>query len=568
MRKYPILIVTVLILTLLLACNPVTPSQTTAPVIAQATPTNVSLSKANLTPNQVETSKPIYGGILKYGYWVADNFDTHQKVSYSPVATLPVFNQLVMFDINYKETVPETIIGDLADSWETSPNGTEITFHLYQGVKWHDGIPFTADDVIYSLDKMTDVNRSAISDWFPAYQSAEKIDDFTLKVYLKYPSAGFLLSLAQGESQIQALHLAGTDDRSAAFLVGTGPYIPEEYKPGSHIKYKRNPNYFKKDIYGNQLPYLDGIYFYHSSSPACQQNLIGRRIDLMGTTTGASSVSVYKVLIEGAPDLLWQKRVRYAYGSAIFLNLQNKPLDDVRVRRALDLLIVEDDLIPSYSSEVQFGTPGIGLLPVGLGLPEEEVVKLMGWDKPYQERVAEARQLLSDAGYPDGFKLKMMSMESGDSTNAFTNQVFAEALQKYLNIDVELISNLVPTELRRRLDENSYDVYTYKVNESDTVKLNIYINADDYTKYSNYLNPELDKMIAELDNIIDPDKRRDAIWAMERVLLTDLPALPTGRFIPSFMPYYPWVKNLRWNNLSYSNTNRLEDVWIDESLRK
>jgi hypothetical protein len=74
-------------------------------------------------------------------------------------------------------------------------------------------------------------------------------------------------------------------------------------------------------------------------------------------------------------------------------------------------------------------------------------------------------------------------------------------------------------------------------------------------------------MLAELDHIVDPVERREVVWAIERQLLTDLPILPTGTFIGNMMPYYPHVKNLRWINMRYSNTVRLEDVWIDESLR-
>ncbi|RJQ37330.1 MAG: hypothetical protein C4555_06695, partial [Dehalococcoidia bacterium] len=205
---------------------------------------------------------PVYGGILKHGLHHARLFDAHQLVGYGATSTLPTFNQLVIFNMDYKDTVPENIIGDLAESWETSDDGLTITFNLHQGVKWHDGMPFTADDVIYSFEKMTDVKRSAISDWFPAYQSAEKINDYTLKVNLKYASAGFMIALAQGESQIQARHLEGVDPTSGDFMVGTGPFILEEYMPRVLLKWKRNPDYFKYDQYGNRLPYLDGIEFY------------------------------------------------------------------------------------------------------------------------------------------------------------------------------------------------------------------------------------------------------------------------------------------------------------------
>ncbi|MFA5317608.1 MAG: ABC transporter substrate-binding protein, partial [Dehalococcoidales bacterium] len=210
MNKWTIIMAVMMVLALLAACGPAAPEEPTSTFLPEpaSTPTVETASGTYLTPNPVEESMPIYGGVMRVGYYIPRTFDGHQYAGYGPCAQLPVFNQLVMFDINYKECVPETIVGDLAESWEWSEDGKAITFKLHQGVKWHDGVPFTSNDVIYSLDKMNDVNRSVITDWFPAYESTEKIDDYTVKVHLKYPSASFMTALAQGESQIQALHLA------------------------------------------------------------------------------------------------------------------------------------------------------------------------------------------------------------------------------------------------------------------------------------------------------------------------------------------------------------------------
>jgi len=573
MKKRSFLMAMTMVLVLLLACGPAAPepSPTPAPEPAlEPSPTpepapapEVPSLRAHLTPNPVEESMPIYGGILNYGMHIPRSFDAHQKVGYGPTGTLPTFNQLVMFDINYKECVLENIIGDLAESWEVSQDGTEITFKLHQGVKWHDGMPFTANDVVYSLDKMTDVNRSAIADWFPAYESTEKIDDYTVKIHLKYPSAGFMLTLAQGESQIQALHLASTDEHSAEFMVGTGPFLLEEFLVRVHVKWQRNPDYFKKDQYGNQLPYLDGIIFYQLGNSNTHDMLVSRRLDLKSPTSGATTVDTYEYLTNGAPELLWQRRDR-DFTIVMYLNLNHQPLDDVRVRRAMGLVLVEEDLLIGYSGDAMFGITDIGLLQPSFGLLKEEVVKLMGWDKPMAERIDEAQRLMVEAGYPEGFKLSVVSVGGTSSISL----IFAEALRIHLNIDAEVHAGLGGTEIAQRIDEDSYDMVTQSLRVGyDPAQLKQYVGTDGFSNYSNYSNPELDKMLAELARILDPAKRQEAIWAIERVLLTDLPALPTGCFVANLMPYYPHVKNIRWNDMAYSNTNRLVDVWIDESLR-
>ncbi|RJO60183.1 ABC transporter substrate-binding protein, partial [candidate division WS5 bacterium] len=557
----------------LLACglNPAVVPTTETPLNQEPTsaphPDTVASPKEYLTPNPVESSMPVYGGILEYAGELPRSFDAHQKVGYGPTDTLPTFNQLVIFDLTYKETVPENIIGDLAESWEWNYDGTEITFKLYQGVKWHDGVPFTADDVVYSLDKMADVNRSAISNWFPAYQRSERVDDYTVKVHLKYASAGFMISLAQGESQIQPKHLAGTDDQSADFMVGTGPFYLDDYIVRVHLKWRRNPEYFKKDQYGNQLPYLDGLTLYQANNTTVNDMLVGRRLDIKNPTTGAATTDTYEYLKNGAPDLLWQKRER-DQGSAMFLNLKHKPLDDVRVRRAMALVLVEEDLIIGYSGDVKFGSLDSGLLTPGLGLSKDEVKKLMGWDKPYEERVAEAQRLMAEAGYPDGFKISMMALGT-TQTQAGATIVFSDALRKYLKIESELypVLSLAAPEMQKRLEEDNYDLWATNLRVGqDPVYLKDYFGTGGVSNWSHYSNPDLDKMLAELDQIVDTAKRRETVLAMERILLTDLPALPTGCFIGNWMPYYPYVKNIRWNNLSYSNVNRLEDVWIDKEV--
>jgi peptide/nickel transport system substrate-binding protein len=509
---------------------------------------------------------PIYGSLLKFAVHTARSFDGHQRVGYGPTATLPVFNQLVMYDINYKETVLESIVGDLADTWETSPDGTEITFHLHQGVKWHDGVPFTADDVVYSLDKMTDFKRSAIADWFPAYQSSERIDDNTVKVHLKYASAGFMLMLAAGESQIQAKHLAGTDDQSADFMVGTGPFMLDEFLIRVHIKYKRNPSYWKYDQYGNQLPYLDGLVYYTADSAATNDMLVGRRLDMRNPTTGVATVDTYEYLTKGAPELLWQRRDKNL-SVAFFLNVKHPPLDDVRVRQALGLLIDEESLIVGYCGDAKFGIIDSGLLPPSLGLPKEEVVKLMGWDKSWEERVDEAKKLLTEAGYPDGFNLNILAL-GGTISAGGSALVFADILRTNLNINSEVHASGNQLEIAQRLEKDDYDLFAqYITIDLDPSQLINFVTTNGYANYSHYSNPDIDRILSNLDHITNSDERRKVVWDIERELLTDLPMLPTGTFIANLMPYYPWVKNLRWNDLSYSNICRLEDVWIDESLR-
>lgn len=560
MKRALLVFTAIMVLALVFGCSP-TPLQDKT-----SEPNADILEDTYLHPNRVETSLPLYGGTLTTAINTPSSFDCHQKVSYGPCSTLPVFSQLIMFDLAYQDTVPETIVGDLAESWQTNPNGTEITFNLHKNVKWHDGMPLTADDVVYSLDKMTDVNRSAISDFFPAYDSSEKIDDSTVKVHLKYASAGFMISLAQGYCVIQAKHLAGTDDQSAEFMIGTGPFILEEYLIRIHLKYKRNPEYFKKDQYGNQLPYLDHLILADTGMEG-DAVFVARQLDVRSPIVSASTVDAYNTISSGAPEALFEKKYPDS-GSVFFVNLSHKPLDDIRIRRAMGLVIDERNLIVGYSGDPKFGMTGLGLLPKGFGVSQDEVSVIMGWDKPYSERVAEARKLMVEAGYPNGFDLKILSSK-GTSISGFVGAslILADALKNQLNIQTE-VNAVAAAELQTRLAEGNYDLYTTTLRVGpDPIVLKTYFGTGGYSNFSNYSNPELDKLFDEMDRILDPEKRNEAVWEIERTLLNDLPALPTGCFPIRYMAYYPHVKNLRFNNMTYSMANRFEEVWIDESLR-
>ncbi|RJO60181.1 ABC transporter substrate-binding protein [candidate division WS5 bacterium] len=559
MKHWALLIALMIFLALLLACGP---GPVVSPVLMPTETT--AQSEGGLTPNPVETSEPIYGGILVHGGNIPSTFDGYQDAGYGPTVTLPVFNQLVMMSLDYKETVYDNIVGDLADSWEISDDGTEITFYLHPGVKWHDGVPFTADDVVYSLDRMTDPNSSVIYSRFPAYASSEKIDDNTVLVHLKYPSAGFLVALTSGESVIQAKHLAGIDGKSTDFLVGTGPFMFDDFILRVHIKYKRNPNYFKKDKYGNQLPYLDGHILMHLDNKT--EPFIARRLDVYGIVLGPSNSNLYMTTKDAAPDALVQKKV-LNYCTVIKLNMDHKPLDDIRVRRALGLILDEESLVVGFSGDPSFGLKDVGL--ISGGLPPEEVRKIMGWDKPYEERIAEAQRLMTEAGYPNGFYMFFLSHGAAQAYTGYAgaNLVFAEALKQYLNMNVEVRQLPSPGGVVRR-DTGDYDAQTDVLSVGDDpALLKTYFGTGEPGNYSHYSNPKFDEMIDKVDMEIDPVKRHELILDIERLLLTDLPALPTGIFSTRMMFYYPHVKNLRWTYTSYSNICRLEDVWIDPSLK-
>jgi len=159
-----------------------------------------------------------------------------------------VYNGLVKYDKDLN------LVGDLAEKWEISNDNRIITFYLRKDVKWHDGIPFTADDVVFTYKTIINENTPTPYDGdFRKISNLEKIDNYTIKVVYNVPYAP---ALASWSMSILPKHLLEGSDISKSFLqrepIGTGPFKFVEWLSGSAIKLKANKNYFQNG------PYLDG----------------------------------------------------------------------------------------------------------------------------------------------------------------------------------------------------------------------------------------------------------------------------------------------------------------------
>ena len=143
----------------------------------------------------------------------------------------------------------EKIVGDLAERWEITPDGKQITFSLRKGVKFHDGSDFTCADAKYSLEKLADpkrANRTFVAIMEKVFDSATCPDDFTLVLSLKEPSAAMMTMLAGAHAVMMKAGIAEQVDRKdPKFLVGTGPFKFKSYTPGVDFHAERNPNYWK-----------------------------------------------------------------------------------------------------------------------------------------------------------------------------------------------------------------------------------------------------------------------------------------------------------------------------------
>src|SRR6266581_2828428 len=201
------------------------------------------------------------GGILKMY-----DFDSPPSMSILEEATqasqgptMGVFNNLVMFDQHVKQNSVQSIVPDLATGWTWNEDGTALTFPLRQGVKWHDGKPFTAKDVQCTwdllLEKSSDKLRgNPLKSWYKNLEQVTTHGDYEVTFHLKRPQPAFLTLLADGFSVIYPCHVLAAQMRQHP--IGTGPFKFVEFKPNELIRVTKNPDYWKPG-----RPYLDGIEY-------------------------------------------------------------------------------------------------------------------------------------------------------------------------------------------------------------------------------------------------------------------------------------------------------------------
>jgi peptide/nickel transport system substrate-binding protein len=201
------------------------------------------------------------GGILRvHALDSPPSLSMHEEVDAVPArAMMEVFNNLVMFDQHVKQNSLQSIVPDLATGWSWSEDGTELTFPLRKGVKWHDGKPFTAKDVKCTWDLLTGKSSDKLrlnprKSWYRNLEEVTTNGDYEVTFHLRRPQPAFLALLASGYSVVYPCHVPPGDVRQHP--IGTGPFKFAEFKPNERITLTRNRDYWKKD-----RPYLDGIEF-------------------------------------------------------------------------------------------------------------------------------------------------------------------------------------------------------------------------------------------------------------------------------------------------------------------
>src|SRR5207248_2437676 len=275
------------------------------------------------------------GGILRqYMIDSPASMSIHEETTV--VAERPmmaVMNNLVMFDQHVKQNSLASIVPDLATDWTWDEDGNRLTFHLRQGVKWHDGKPFTAADVKCTWDLVQGKTAEKLrvnprKAWYTNLAEVVTNGDYEASFVLKRPQPAFLALLASGMSPVYPCHVSPAQMRQRP--VGTGPFKFVEFKPNEHIKLTRNRDYWKRD-----RPYLDGIeYTIIRSLATATLAFIAGKFDM--TWPYGLSVPLLKDVRAQAPQAICELAPT-AVSRNLIVNREVPPFDNRDLRRAIAL---------------------------------------------------------------------------------------------------------------------------------------------------------------------------------------------------------------------------------------
>lgn len=439
-----------------------------------------------------------------------------------------LFNGLVKVDKDLK------IVGDLAESFDVLRGGLEIVFHLRRNVRWHDGYPFTAEDVLFTYQKLRDPKvQTPYGDSFLDVSDVSTPDPYTVRVTYKEPYAPGLLSWAMGIVPKHvyappARHTPGratsTDTASVDFNthpanrkpIGTGPYRFKEWKSDQYIVLEANP-----DSFGGK-PYLQR-YIYRVIPDQSVQFLEMRNQSIDSISLTPDQYKAY--------DAIFQNHTRYQYPAFKYVymgfNLRNPLFKDLRIRKALALAIDRDQIVEGIT------------LGLGHRLSGPYAIRSWAYNKdvpPLPFDVDAAKALLKEAGWTPGLDGKLQKAGKPFRFTLMTNQgnkvraLCAEVIQRQLaslGIDVQVRIIEWSTFIKEFIDKKNFEAVVMGWSTGlDPDNFGIWHSSqqkEGQYNFCSYNNPEVDRLLIEGRRTFDFAKRQAIYQKIHAQIAADVP---------------------------------------------
>jgi peptide/nickel transport system substrate-binding protein len=429
--------------------------------------------------------------------------------------TTTTVGNMVDYVVETLTTIDTTgkVLPMLAESWTVSPDGTQYTFKLRQGVSFHDGTPFDAKAVKWNLDRLIDpAVRVPIRAPYPIAKT-DVVDAHTVRVTLKHPYAPFVGALSWTTSGLvspAAVDKDGNSYKVYNHLVGTGPYVFKDRRKGEMITVEKNAKYW------GRKPYYDTVVFRIVPEAATRESLLlADQVDLIilppvADLQALSRNAAVKVLLAPSDRTIF-----------IAVNASKPILKDRRVRQALNYAVDKDAIIKN----VLFGAADPMDAPMASSL--------FGYCKvgAYPHDLAKAKKLLAEAGVKPGTALQMIHPTGRYVQDKESSEAIAGFLRE-AGLEVSLQTMDWPSYIRTittPVDKNTTQLHFLGwapafLDASQQVLqfLSTYAPPSGL-ETSFYKNPDVDRLITAAERELNPTKRQELYCEMSKKVWEDAP---------------------------------------------
>ena len=514
------------------------------------------------SPAQAETPKK--GGILNFV--VAGSYpskDAHIETTYAVIHPIAPFYSLLIRVNPDNPSSPTDFVCDVCEGKVPKPtdDGKTFTFKIQHGIKFHDGTPLTAADVVATYKKIIFPPKgvaSARKAFFKMVDSVEATDDFTVVFKLKYPSGAFIPAVATPFNFIYAAK--DLKEHGYAWhqqnVNGTGPFKFKSEQPGSFVEGVRYENYHHKG-----QPYLDGFKAIQAKKMATRVNAI--RGDQAAIEFRGFPPASRDDLVKALGDKITVQESDWNCVLLFTPNHKSKPYDDPRVRRALTLA-VDRWGGSKYLSKIAIVKTVGGVVFPGhpLAATKEELTKLDGYGTDIEKNRAEARRLLKESGN-EHLKLN------------FNNR---DVDQPYKTVGVWLIDQWKKVGIEVEQHVNPTPVFYDVLRKKHTFDVSIDFNCQsvinpiaDVSKflgsagnnYGQYEDKELEDIYNKLAKSGSEEEQRKLMRAYEKRALSDQAHIGITLWWYKINPHRSYVKGWKIAPSHYLN-QQLDNVWLDK----
>jgi peptide/nickel transport system substrate-binding protein len=533
-----------------------------------------------------DSGEPQYGGTLNVMQRIIQTDGTGDPVSSAPpalntVATLigekpwtggveeygPRGTNEYPFDGEFPPN--KYYVGRMVERWEQSPEA--LVFHIRKGVMWSGVSPnpvmeareYTAADFEFNISRFLAAPRGANVMSKGWVDSIEIVDDSTVVLHTNFFNPIWLedlLDVARGWHIPPEMEEAGSTDWNN--MVGTGAFALEEYAPGSHFRMVRNPNYWRKTTIDGtqyQLPFVDNVVIPIIRDETTRiAALRTAKLDYVSFAekTHADSLAITNPDIQQAYDV---------YGGVIGMRLRvdRPPFDNLAVRRALSMGTDREAIAQTvYERDAPLEWP---LMWRAEGfVPYEELPPVHKEIMTYD--LEKAQQALADAGYPNGFKMKLLS-----SNRPFTPPVaetFAGLWKQHFNIDVEIEVIEAGLHWGQPHDREDWDAWIeWWGTELTLMRFRANAASDAGNNINRFSNERFDELLTAAEREFDEEKRMALLEEANLILIEN--ALTVAIPHPlKFTFWWPWVKNYYGEACYMVHDGLFDLMWLDQGMKE